>query len=138
VWNGTKSAFSFSFYTIFIAAGFVAACYVIWSLIQTFVLPSGDVQLFNHSAEIVKRNPECQRLIGPRMRFHGESAGTNRWTRNRPVVSRRVTDQFGNDHILMRYCVEGDFGEGIVQLDMTKKSGNDKFDYRYLHVHIGG
>ncbi|KAK9375714.1 TIM21-domain-containing protein [Lipomyces chichibuensis] len=137
VWNGTKRAFSFSFYTIFVASGFVAACYVIWSLIQTFVLPSGDVQVFNHTTEIVKRNPECQRLIGRRMSFHGESAGTNRWTRNRPVASSRVKDQFGNEHILMRFCVEGDLGEGIVQLDMTKKSGKEKFEYRYLHVHIG-
>ncbi|KAJ8103021.1 TIM21-domain-containing protein [Lipomyces tetrasporus] len=136
-WNGTKRAFSFSFYTVFVAAGFVAACYVIWSLIQTFVLPSGDVQVFNHSTEVVKRNPECQRLIGPRMTFHGESAGTNRWTRNRPVASSRVMDQFGNEHILMRYIVEGDLGRGIVQLDLTKKSGDQKFDYRYLHVHVG-
>ncbi|KAK9315290.1 mitochondrial import inner membrane translocase subunit Tim21, partial [Lipomyces starkeyi] len=123
---------SFSFYTIFVASGFVAACYVIWSLIQTFVLPSGDVQVFNHSTEIVKRNPECQRLIGRRMSFHGESAGTNRWTRNRPVASSRVKDQFGNEHILMRFYVEGDLGDGIVQLDMTKNSGKDKFEYRYL------
>ncbi|KAK9355686.1 TIM21-domain-containing protein [Lipomyces doorenjongii] len=137
VWNGTKRAFSFSFYTIFVASGFVAACYVIWSLIQTFVLPSGDVQVFNHSTEIVKRNPECQRLIGRRMSFHGESVGTNRWTRNRPVASSRVKDQFGNEHILMRFCVEGDLGDGIVQLDMTKNSGKEKFEYRYLHVHIG-
>ncbi|KAK9327072.1 TIM21-domain-containing protein [Lipomyces starkeyi] len=137
VWNGTKRAFSFSFYTIFVASGFVAACYVIWSLVQTFVLPSGDVQVFNHSTEIVKRNPECQRLIGRRMSFHGESAGTNRWTRNRPVASSRVKDQFGNEHILMRFYVEGDLGDGIVQLDMTKNSGKDKFEYRYLHVHIG-
>ncbi|KAK9248768.1 TIM21-domain-containing protein [Lipomyces tetrasporus] len=136
-WNGTKRAFSFSFYTVFVAAGFVAACYVIWSLIQTFVLPSGDVQVFNHSTEVVKRNLECQRLIGPRMTFHGESAGTNRWTRNRPVASSRVMDQFGNEHILMRYIVEGDLGRGIVQLDLTKKSGDQKFDYRYLHVHVG-
>ncbi|KAK9390654.1 TIM21-domain-containing protein [Lipomyces mesembrius] len=137
VWNGTKRGFSFSFYTIFVASGFVAACYVIWSLIQTFVLPSGDVQVFNHSTEIVKRNPECQKLIGRRMSFHGESAGTNRWTRNRPVASSRVKDQFGNEHILMRFYVAGDLGDGIVQLDMIKNSGKEKFDYRYLHVHIG-
>ena len=53
--------------------------------VTTAILPTGDVHLQSRSARMIQENSDCQRLIGSKMKIHGEPT-ENRWARNRPVV----------------------------------------------------
>lgn len=71
------------------------------------------------------------------MQAHGESTGSNKWARSRPVASRRGFDNYGREHLWMQFHVEGELiigdQDAIVRLEMVRDPhGSNTFEYRYL------
>ncbi|KAK9476254.1 TIM21-domain-containing protein [Lipomyces japonicus] len=131
-----KKSIEYSFYTGIVAFGFGLSGLVIYYLFINLISPSGDLQIQNKTSNIIIKNRDVQALVGAKMTVHGESS-SNKWSRNRPVALTRVIDKRGIEHILMRFYVEGDLGEGTVLTELTKNPDDSAFQYKYLHVVVG-
>ncbi|KAK9468750.1 TIM21-domain-containing protein [Lipomyces arxii] len=130
-----RRSVTFSFYAVVVGGGLGLSGLVIWSLYDALVKPSGDVQVFENSTSLVESNFDCQKVFGSKMKFHGES--DSRWARNRPPASGHSLDRFGNEHLFMRYTVEGNGVLGSVFLEKIRLKDSDKFEYKQLIVEIG-
>ena len=137
IFQRLQLAASFSFYSAIVLGGIGLLGLVIYYFVSEVLLPTSDVQLFNKTFSIIKKDPECQRILGTRMQAHGESTGSNKWARSRPVASRRGFDNYGREHLWMQFHVEGELITGdqdaIVRLEMVRDPhGSNTFEYRYL------
>ena len=105
---------SFSFYSVVVLSGVGLLGLVIYYFVSELLLPTSDVQLFNKTFSIIKKDPECQRLIGTKMQAHGETneSGTNnKWARTRPLASKRGMDRYGREHVWLQFHIEGELLE---------------------------
>ncbi|RUP44735.1 LOW QUALITY PROTEIN: TIM21-domain-containing protein [Jimgerdemannia flammicorona] len=92
--------------------------------------------IFSDALEKARSNPELQDLIGTPMKGHGEPS-RNRMRRNRRVSYQIANDMQGNEHLLMRFYVEGPNGEGTGFLEMVKDTVG-KWEYKYIFVDVPG
>lgn len=138
-----KLAASFSFYSVVVLAGVGVLGLVIYYFVSEVLLPTSDVQLFNKTVSILKKDPECQRILGTKLVAHGEASG-NKWSRTRPVASRRGFDGYGREHLWMQFHIEGeriaDIENGaLARMEMIRDPrGSNKFEYRYLVLEVPG
>lgn len=143
VFQRIKLAASFSFYAGIVLGGVGLLGLVIYYFVSELLLPSSDVQLFNKTFSIINKDPECQRILGKHMKAHGDASG-NKWSRNRPVASRRATDGYGREHVWMQFHVEGELvadteNGALVRLEMIRDPhGSNNFEYRYLVLEVPG
>ncbi|KAL2109546.1 hypothetical protein VUR80DRAFT_2324 [Thermomyces stellatus] len=135
--QAARTGFDFSF----ILLGLCLTASVFYLLFQEVFAPDSKVANFSRSVDLVKKDPECQRLLGdPKKIFaHGEET-YNKWRRARPIASTITTDRDGVDHLMMKFYVEGPLNRGLVQLHMIRhpKQGDGDFEYKYLFVDIKG
>lgn len=104
----------------------------------TLLLPSSEIQLQNKAESMISMNPECQSALGTKLAFYGESS-SNRWSRNRPVAVTRGVDQYGVEHLWMRFYVMGSTKvEGTVQAELLRPKDAYSFDFKYLTVQVAG
>ncbi|BFZ62968.1 mitochondrial import inner membrane translocase subunit tim21 [Saitoella coloradoensis] len=101
------------------------------------LMPTSETRIFGRAFDRVREDEEVRRVVGEGMSAYGESQGT-RLRRNAPVASKRYTDDKGLDHMIMRFYVQGELGQGEVHLAMTKKPEEDEFVYKYLFVDTPG
>lgn len=141
VFERVKLAASFSFYSAIVLGGIGLFGLVVYYFVSEVLLPTSDVQLFNKTFSIIKKDPECQRILGMKMQAHGEASG-NKWSRSRPVASRRGYDSYGREHLWMQFHVEGDLIQeadngALVRLEMVRDPhGSNAFEYRYLVLEV--
>ncbi|KAF5092999.1 hypothetical protein D0Z03_002599 [Geotrichum reessii] len=135
---------SFSFYTAVVLSGVGLFGLVVYYFVSELLLPTSDVQLFNKTFSIIKKDPECQRLIGTKMQAHGEtneSGNNNKWARTRPLASKRGVDKYGREHVWLQFHIEGDLLEpgtdALVRMEMIRDPhGSNAFEYRYLVLEV--
>jgi import inner membrane translocase subunit TIM21 len=135
---------SFSFYSVVVLSGVGLLGLVIYYFVSELLLPTSDVQLFNKTFSIIKKDPECQRLIGAKMQAHGEtneSGTSNKWARTRPLASKRGLDRYGREHVWLQFHVEGELLEpgtdALVRMEMIRDPhGSNTFEYRYLVLEL--
>lgn len=135
---------SFSFYSVVVLSGVGLLGLVIYYFVSELLLPTSDVQLFNKTFSIIKKDPECQRLIGTKMQAHGETneSGTNnKWARTRPLASKRGMDRYGREHVWLQFHIEGELLEpgtdALVRMEMIRDPhGSNAFEYRYLVLEL--
>lgn len=141
LYHKLKLAASFSFYTAVVLGGVGLFGLVVYYFVSEVLLPTSDVQLFNKTFSIIKKDPQCQKLLGTKMKAHGEASG-NKWSRSRPVASRRGFDNNGREHLWMQFHVEGDLIQdaengALVRLEMVRDPhGSNAFEYRYLVLEV--
>ncbi|KAL1914317.1 uncharacterized protein VTP21DRAFT_9010 [Calcarisporiella thermophila] len=106
--------------------------YVVWS--EFF--GSSSTNTFSDALEKIRVNEELQQILGHPIKGHGEPSQSRR-RRNRRIAYQIVEDTKGNEHMLMRFFVEGPGATGTVHLDMVRDE-RGKWDYHYLFVDVPG
>lgn len=133
-----SGAASFTFYSSLVLAGVGISGLVVYYFVCDILLPTSDVQIYKRAVSIIENDPNCQKALGGgRLSSYGENT-ENKWTRNRPIASRRGFDKYGREHVYMQFHVKGDAEEGLARLEMIENKQEHSpfkvghFDFRYL------
>ncbi|KAH7314224.1 TIM21-domain-containing protein [Rhexocercosporidium sp. MPI-PUGE-AT-0058] len=135
----TQQTFNFSF--ILLGAVLTTGVgYVMWT--EVFSLDSKTVH-FNKAVNQVKKDARCTDLLGDSKKITAYGEPTwNKWARARPIASSTRKDQYGREHLIMHFNVEGPLNKGVVNLHMIKPSveseGGGEFVYKYLTLDVKG
>jgi len=133
--RATQQTFNFGFIILgAILTGGVA--YVMY--VEVFSLDS-KTSHFNRAVDQVKRDPRCTDLLGnsKKITAYGEPSW-NKWRRARPIASTIRKDQYGTEHLIMHFNVEGPVNKGVVNMHMTKRTSDREFVYKYLALDVKG
>ncbi|KAF2395711.1 inner membrane translocase subunit tim21 [Trichodelitschia bisporula] len=122
-----------------ILAGVILTGAVATALYTEVFAVDSKVAHFNRAVDRIKRNSRCIEVLGSRrdIKAYGESSW-NRWNRNRAIASRRETDRMGTEHFYMHFNVEGPLSRGVAQVHLTKRKGDDEWEYRLLALDVEG
>ncbi|KAF8848366.1 import inner membrane translocase subunit tim-21, mitochondrial [Acephala macrosclerotiorum] len=133
--RATQQTFNFGFIIIgAVLTGGVA--YVLYA--EVFSVDS-KTRVFNRAVDEVKKDSRCNDLLGEgkKITAYGEPTW-NKWARARPLASSLRKDQYGVDHLIMHFNVEGPLNKGVVNLHMIKRPSDDEFAYKYLVLDVKG
>jgi len=87
----------------------------------------------------LKADKRCTDLLGDPKKILAFGEETwNKWRRARPIASTIRTDQYGTEHLIMHFNVEGPLNSGIVNMHMIKRPLDKEFVYKYLYVDVRG
>ncbi|KAH6716744.1 TIM21-domain-containing protein [Leptodontidium sp. 2 PMI_412] len=135
----TQQTFNFSFILLgAVLTGGVG--YVMWT--EVFSFDSKTVH-FNKAVNQVKKDARCTDLLGDSKKITAYGEPTwNKWARARPIASSTRKDQYGREHLIMHFNVEGPLNKGVVNLHMIKppaeSEGGGEFVYKYLTLDVKG
>ncbi|CAK4033214.1 Mitochondrial import inner membrane translocase subunit tim21 [Lecanosticta acicola] len=137
--RATQQTFNFGIVALgVVLTGGVAT--VLW--LEVFSTDS-KTALFNKAADRVRGDPKCRELLaGDGMhskrdiKAYGEPSWS-RWARNRTIASRVEKDRAGIEHLHMHFYVEGPAAKGTVNLQMSRRPGED-FEYEMLALDVPG
>ncbi|KAK9450199.1 TIM21-domain-containing protein [Limtongia smithiae] len=128
---------TFLFYSAIVAVGLGFTGLAGYYFVTTIVLPSGEIQLQNKAENLIEKNEECKEYLGNKLWFYGEPS-QNRWASNRMVATQRGVDQYGVEHLWMRFYVQGDLEiEGVATAELLRPQGAYNFDFKFLTVQVG-
>ncbi|KAK0118294.1 mitochondrial import inner membrane translocase subunit tim21 [Cadophora gregata] len=135
----TQQTFNFSFILLgAVLTGGVA--YVMYT--EVFSLDSKTVH-FNKAVNKVKKDARCTDLLGDSKKITAYGEPTwNKWARARPIASTTRKDQYGREHLIMHFNVEGPLNKGVVNLHKVKPSteseSGGEYVYKYLTLDVKG
>jgi len=135
----TQQTFNFSF--ILLGAVLTSGvAYVMYT--EVFSLDSKTVH-FNKAVNQVKKDTRCTDLLGDSKKITAYGEPTwNKWARARPIASSTRKDQYGREHLIMHFNVEGPLNKGVVNLHKIKPSAESEseggFVYKYLTLDVKG
>ncbi|PMD20086.1 TIM21-domain-containing protein [Hyaloscypha hepaticicola] len=133
--RATQQTFNFSFIIVgAVLTGGVA--YFMYT--EVFSLDS-KTSHFNRAFDQVRKDSRCTELLGnsKKITAYGEPTW-NKWRRARPIASTIRKDQYGTEHLIMHFNVEGPMAKGVVNMHMTKKPSESEFVYKYLALDVKG
>ncbi|KAH8748908.1 TIM21-domain-containing protein [Hyaloscypha sp. PMI_1271] len=133
--RATQQTFNFSFIVLgAIMTGGVA--YFMYT--EVFSLDS-KTSHFNRAFDRVRKDSRCTELLGnsKKITAYGEPTW-NKWRRARPIASTIRKDQYGTEHLIMHFNVEGPLDKGVVNMHMMKKPSDSEFLYKYLALDVRG
>ena len=101
--------------------------------------PDSKTAHFNHATDMIRNDARCQKLLGEpsQIAAFGENSWA-RWARYRYIRSTEQTDKWGTHHLRFRFYVEGNKGQGVVNVHLVKKPSMDAFEYAELTVDVKG
>ncbi|PBP17105.1 import inner membrane translocase subunit tim-21 [Diplocarpon rosae] len=132
---------SFNFGLILLGAVLTGGvAYIMWTEVFSF---DSKTRHFNKAVDQVKNDSRCTDLLGDSKKITAYGEPTwNKWARARPIASTLKTDQYGREHLNMRFNVEGPLNKGVVSLHMIKSSTDcelgSEFVYKYLALDVKG
>ncbi|KUJ10388.1 TIM21-domain-containing protein [Mollisia scopiformis] len=131
----TQQTFNFGF--IFLGAILTGG--VAFVLYTEVFSADSKTRVFNRAVDEVKKDSRCTALLGDGKKIiaYGEPTW-NKWARARPLASSLRKDQYGVDHLILHFNVEGPSNKGVVNLHMIKKPSDDEFVYKYLALDVKG
>ncbi|KAI8885391.1 TIM21-domain-containing protein [Backusella circina FSU 941] len=91
--------------------------------------------IFSDAVKRIHDNEQLVAMLGEPIKSHGEGGGKRR--RNRRIMPQIVQDANQNEHLFMRFYVEGSLSQGTVMLEMIKDE-KDKWQYKQLFVDVPG
>lgn len=100
-------------------------------LSQELIVTGSDTQLFHKAFAEIEKNEEVKKLVGEKLKAHGESVN-QRNVKSRPLATRRGFDQFGDEHVMMQFHVDGELDSGIVKFESVLNRQSGQYDYKYL------
>ncbi|KAJ2896822.1 hypothetical protein MKZ38_005210 [Zalerion maritima] len=102
--------------------------------------PGSKTAHFNRAVNRIKADSRCTALLGPgnELVAHGDET-YNKWRRARPIQSTTKVDQYGHEHLMMHFYVEGPKNRAMVMLHLVKGSGTrGDFEYKYFYLDVPG
>lgn len=108
--------------------------------------PNGDTQLFNRSVTLVQDNEQVRKLLQcqdsllkkEKLKAYGELVSHDKWTRNRPIVSKRRLDKDGNVHCFIRFHLQSKEKIGLVHVETMEIPGKFKPKFNCIYIDVPG
>lgn len=145
LWSKLKNATTFTLSGVLVIGAIGISTIVIYLIGSELFSPSGDTQLFNRAVSLVQKDKELRSLLqsndtlyNERLKAYGEMITHDRWTRNRPIVSKRRIDKDGNVHCFLRFHIESKKKIGLVHCEAVEKQGSLIPEFSSLYVDIKG
>ncbi|KAG0661200.1 mitochondrial import inner membrane translocase subunit tim21 [Maudiozyma exigua] len=145
LWLKLKNATTFTLSGVLVIGAIGISTIVIYLIGSELFSPSGDTQLFNRAVSLVQKDKQLRELLqsndtlyNERLKAYGEMITHDRWTRNRPIVSKRRLDKDGNVHCFLRFHIESKKKIGLVHCEAVEKQGSLLPDFISLYVDIKG
>ncbi|KAK1836904.1 TIM21-domain-containing protein [Podospora conica] len=114
--------------------------YVLWT---ELVSVDSKTAWFNRGVDRVRGDAACRRLLGARewsgsdIKAFGEETG-NKWRRARPLASSSYKDARGDEHLVIKFNVQGPRTPGEVHMHLVKPVDKSDFEYKYLFLEVKG
>lgn len=146
LWTRLKSFTTFTASgTLVIGAAGLSAV-VIYLILSELFSPSGDTQIFNRSVSMIEKDEVARSLLQcqdtqeskERLKAYGESFTSDKWTRNRPIVSTTKMDKSGKAHHFMRFHVESKKKRGLVHIEAVDSDKNYQPDFVSVYLDVPG
>ncbi|CAI4062167.1 Tim21p SKDI_07G2870 [Saccharomyces kudriavzevii IFO 1802] len=146
LWPQVKSASTFTFSGILVIGAVGISSIVIYLILSELFSPSGDTQLFNRAVSMVEKNKDVRSLLQcndgitgkERLKAYGELITNDKWTRNRPIVSKKKIDKEGRTHHYMRFHIESKKKLALVHLEAKESKKNYRPDFINMYVDVPG
>ncbi|CAI4038734.1 hypothetical protein SMKI_06G0810 [Saccharomyces mikatae IFO 1815] len=146
LWPQVKSASTFTFSGILVIGAVGISTIVIYLILSELFSPSGDTQLFNRAVSMVEKNKDIRSLLQcndgitgkERLKAYGELITSDKWTRNRPIVSTKKFDKEGMTHHYMRFHIESKKKIALVHLEAKESKQNYQPDFISMYVDVPG
>ncbi|EJS43695.1 tim21p [Saccharomyces arboricola H-6] len=146
LWPQVKSASTFTFSGILVIGAVGISTIVIYLILSELFSPSGDTQLFNRAVSMVEKSKDVRSLLQckdnitgkERLKAYGELITSDKWTRNRPIVSTKKIDREGRTHHYMRFHIESKKKIALVHLEAKESKKNYQPDFINMYVDVPG
>ncbi|CCK70139.1 Tim21p KNAG_0D03930 [Huiozyma naganishii CBS 8797] len=146
LWARTKRAGTFTASGVAVVGGTAVTAVVLYLVGSELFSPNGDTQLFNRAVTLVEQDPVARELLqcadtpghNERLKAYGELITNDRWTRNRPIRSRRQLDNEGRTHVLLRFHLESKRHVALVHVDAVEESSVSKPAFVNVYVDVRG
>ena len=125
--------FSFFASSAVVIAGVGILGLTAYYLSQELLVTGSDNQLFHKAFAKVDEDSKVHELLGPNLKAHGESTN-QRNVKSRPLATQRFFDQYGREHVVMQFHVDGDLDTAVVKYEVIMNTQTGNYDYRYLLV----
>ncbi|KAK0637104.1 TIM21-domain-containing protein [Bombardia bombarda] len=101
--------------------------------------PESKTAYFNSAVNRIKKDPRCLELLGDagKISAHGDET-FNKWRRARPIASSESKDARGNEHLAIKFYVEGPKGQGAVHMHLIKYANHSDYAYQYFYLDVKG
>lgn len=146
LWTKLKSFTTFTASgTLVIGAAGLSAV-VIYLILSELFSPSGDTQIFNRSVSMIEKDEVARSLLQchdtadskERLKAYGESFTSDKWTRNRPIVSTTKFDKTGKAHHFMRFHVESKKTRGLVHIEAVDSDNSYQPAFTSVYLDVPG
>lgn len=145
-WSLLKNISSFTASSALVVASLGLTTIVFYLIGKELFSPNGDTQLFNRSVTLVQDNAEVRGLLNcqdslikkEKLKAYGELVTHDKWTRNRPIVSKRRVDKQGNVHCFIRFHLQSKAKIGLVHVETIEIPGKFKPKFNCVYIDVPG
>lgn len=146
LWPKVKAFTTFTASGTLVIGGAGLSVIVIYLILSELFSPSGDTQIFNRSVSLIEKDDAARALLQcndtadskERLKAYGETFTSDKWTRNRPIVSNKKIDKHGRAHHFMRFHVESKKKVGLVHVEAVDSDKNYQPDFKSVYLDVPG
>ncbi|OJD29582.1 mitochondrial import inner membrane translocase subunit tim21 [Diplodia corticola] len=133
--RSTQQSFNF----LVVIAGVLATGAVGYVIYSEVLSPEGTTNQYHRALKRIKEDPKCVELLGDPKKIvaHGE-VFHSRMARAWSITSKKEKDRAGNEHLYLRFYVDGPLNRGTVFLHMIQRPGEQELDYQSLTLDVPG
>ncbi|KAJ1654328.1 mitochondrial import inner membrane translocase subunit tim21 [Dispira simplex] len=123
---------------IILLVGLVIIGGVPYLLFSDLLGNEGHVKWFSDALQRVRHDPNVIKFVGTPIKGYGDSSHS-RMARNRQIGYTITHDRRGEEHMLIRFFIEGPVNTGTVKMDLVRNPQHpDTWQYNYLLVEVPG
>lgn len=146
LWPKVKSFTSFTASGTLVIGAAGLSVVVIYLILSELLSPSGDTRIFNRSVSLIEKDEKARSMLQcddteeskERLKAYGETFASDKWTRNRPIVSTKKFDRSGKAHYFMRFHVESKKKRGLVHVEAVESEKNYQPDFKSMYLDVSG
>ncbi|CCF58980.1 hypothetical protein KAFR_0F03840 [Kazachstania africana CBS 2517] len=132
IWSQFKNYSKLTFSVGLIISSFAISVVILYLIIFELFSPTGDTQIFNRAVSMTQKDQTVRKLLNcndnilkkEKLKAFGNLFTTDRWTRNRPITSRRKLDKEGHLHCFLKFHLQSKAKIGVVHLETIEKNEN--------------
>ncbi|QLQ81574.1 hypothetical protein HG537_0F03350 [Torulaspora globosa] len=146
IWPKVKAFTTFTASGTLVIGAAGLSMVVIYLILSELLSPSGDTQIFNRSVSLIEKDETARALLQcndteeskEKLKAYGEIFTSDKWTRNRPIVSTKKIDKNGKAHYFMRFHVESKKKRGLVHIEAVESDKNYQPDFKSMYLDVAG
>ncbi|KAF4308533.1 Mitochondrial inner membrane translocase complex subunit Tim21 [Botryosphaeria dothidea] len=133
--RSTQQSFNF----LVVIVGILATGAVGYVIYTEVLSPEGTTNQYHRALKKIKEDSKCVELLGdPRKIVARGEQFRSRMARAWSITSKKEKDRAGNEHLYLRFYVDGPRNTGTVNLHMIQHPGESEAQYQSLTLDIPG